>query len=376
MNNYITYGFISVVCLLQISCNVPKPENESNGISVKGDTILVADSSNLKLKMKIGKVEKHAYQLQITSAATVKAIPNKYAQIAPPFSGRIIKSYVRLGQKVEEGSPLFELISPGFIDAQKSFFQAKSQYKLSEQSLKRQKDLLQHGVGVQKDLEEAENNFEVQKKEYENSLAAINIYTADHESLALGQPLVVRSPIKGEMIVNNIVVGQFLRSDTEPVAVVAELSKVWVTGMVKEKDIRFIEEKDKVEIELIAYPGETIVGHVFHISQQVDESTRAIEVYVECVNINDINKHQKLKPGMYATVKFIEAPKEVIMVPAQAVMQKENKNFVFVQVEPGKFLKKYIETSNTENGNLIVTSGLVPGELIILEGGFYLLDAK
>ncbi|MBY0426452.1 MAG: efflux RND transporter periplasmic adaptor subunit, partial [Cytophagales bacterium] len=149
-----------------------------------------------------------------------------------------------------------------------------------------------------------------------------------------------------------------------------------VTGMVKEKDIRFIEEKDEVEIELIAYPGETIKGHVFHISQQVDESTRALEIFVECNNVRDPNGHYKLKPGMYATVKFIDAPIEVNMIPTKAAMQKENKNFVFVQVKPGKYMKRFIETGNTEGTNLIVTSGLKAGEIIINEGGFYLLEVQ
>ncbi|MBY0426134.1 MAG: efflux RND transporter periplasmic adaptor subunit, partial [Cytophagales bacterium] len=188
------------------ACKPTVEQKDNDDIKVSGDTIIIKSTAQLNGKLKLGKVQPHSYRLQISSAATVKAIPNKYAQIAPPFSGRLLKSYVRLGQHVDENAPLFELISPSFIDAQKLFFQAKSQYKLSEQNLKRQKDLLANGVGVVKDLEEAESNFEVQKKEYENAFAGMRIFAADPEVLVLGQPLVVRSPIKGEVIVNNIVV--------------------------------------------------------------------------------------------------------------------------------------------------------------------------
>ncbi|HSZ72998.1 MAG TPA: efflux RND transporter periplasmic adaptor subunit [Cytophagaceae bacterium] len=367
----------AAIVVFTLSCHHKKEqEEEVSNFVIKGDTILLSDQSGLASKIKVDQVAHKPYRLQITSAATVKAIPNKYVQIAPPFSGRVLQSNMRLGQKVEPGSELFQLSSPAFIDAQKLFFQAKSQYKLAEQNLKRQKDLLQNGVGIEKDLEEAESNFEVQKKEYENTLAGMKIFVTNPESLVLGQPLVVRSPIKGEIIVNNIVVGQYLKNETEPVAIVAELSKVWVTGMVKEKDIRFIEENDEVEIELIAYPGETIKGKVFHISQQVDEITRAVEVFVECDNVIDANKHQKLKPGMYATVKFIDSPENIIMIPVKSLMQDQNKNFVFVQLGPNKYVKRYVTTGNSENGNIIITKGLQIGEAIIVEGGFYLLGAK
>ncbi len=53
--------------------------------------------------------------------------------------------------------------------------------------------------------------------------------------MILGQPLVVRSPISGEIIENNIVTGQYLKDDTEPVAIVADLSEVWIAAQVKKK---------------------------------------------------------------------------------------------------------------------------------------------
>ena len=35
-----------------------------------------------------------------------------------------------------------------------------------------------------------------------------------------------------------------------------------------------------------------------------------------------------------------------------------------------------VETAQSENGKTIVETGLVGGERVIVEGGFYLLDAK
>lgn len=257
------------------------------------------------------------------------------------------------------------------MTAQKIFFQEKSEMQQAEKTLNRQKDLMANGVGTQKDLEEAQTAYEVQKKEYENAIIAIKIFKADPDNLALGQSLVVRSPIAGEIIDNKIVVGKFITDNAASVAIVAELSKVWVAGQVKEKDIRFIHELDECNIEIPAIPEKHIKGKVYHVNEFVDEDTRSVEVLVECDNTD-----HTLKPGMYVTVNFINAPTSAILVPATAILQKNDESFVFVEVAADKYLKRKIETANSDNGRVVIKSGLQNGDRVITEGGFYLSEAK
>ena len=52
---------------------------------------------------------------ELATAGIVKAIPNKYAQIAAPFAGRITRSFVHLGQHVKKNEAIFEINSPDFF---------------------------------------------------------------------------------------------------------------------------------------------------------------------------------------------------------------------------------------------------------------------
>ena len=104
--------------------------------------------------------------------------------------------------------------------------------------------------------------------------------------MILGPPMIVRSPIPGEVIKDNIVTGQYLKDDTEPIAIVADLSKVWIAAQVKEKDIRFINEGSSLDIEISALPGTVIKGNVYHVEEEVDEETRSIQVLSVCDNLN------------------------------------------------------------------------------------------
>lgn len=348
------------------SCGNSKDDDHGHtaGYTIKGDTVVLTENSNIKSRLKYSTVAKQDFVMELTTAGIVRAIPTAYAEIAPPFAGRVLKSYVRLGQKVNAGSPVFEISSPDYFNAQKNYFDARQEFRQTELNLKRQQDLLKNGVGVQRELEAAETEFTTKKSALSNASAALKIFNINPEKTVLGRPLIVVSPIRGDVLTNKIVIGQYLKEDAEPVAVVAGLSKVWIVGQVKEKDIRFIHTLDDVEVRVAAYPDRAIKGKIYHVNEIVNEETRSVEVLVECEN-----PHHDLKPGMYVTVLFKDTPESRILVPSRSVFQKEDKQFIFVKMDDIHFEKRQIETDGTSGGNVIVTSGLHTGEVIVSEGG-------
>lgn len=353
------------------SCKQHPAKEAPADFTLKGEVITIPENSPLKSKLKVVTVDTEPYRMQMMTAGTVKAIPTQYAEIAPPFQGRVTKTFLRLGMNTTVKTPLFEISSPDFITAQKVFFQEKTQFQQAERTLKRQKDLLANGVASQKDLEEAQAAYEVEKKEYENAVIGIKIFKADPEKLSLGQPLTVYAPITGEVIDNKVVLGQFIKDDAASVATIADLSKVWIAGQVKEKDIRYIHKGDDCEIDVAALPGKKIQGKVYHVNEIVDEDTRSIQVLIECTN-----KDRSLKPGMYVSVNYIDAPADAILVPLKSILQMNDANFVFVVTADGKYRKRKVETGNTEGDRVVIRSGLEKGEQIVSAGGFYLLEAK
>jgi membrane fusion protein, heavy metal efflux system len=351
-----------------VSCNNSKPDtvNENNPVS---DSILIPGNHDLTDKIRTVRVKPEPYHKKIITSGIVKAIPNNYAEIASPFSGRITRSFVSLGQKVNVGAPVFEISSPEFFEAGKAYYQSKQEMQLAEKNLKRQKDLLANGVGIQKDVEEAEVTYVLAKRDFENSNASLKVYHVDPDLLVLGQPLIVRSPIKGEVVENNIVIGQYLKDDAEPVAIVAELSTVWVIGQLKEKDINSVHRSDEVEIRLTGMPEVPIKGKVFHIGELLDEATRSVQIYILCENGDRI-----MKPGMFVTTRFSINPGNVIMIPAGSLYQMEESSFVFVFLGDDKYVKRCVEADGTDSNRVIIKSGLSPFEEIVTEGGSLLLE--
>lgn len=375
VNNKQSFLYLSLSFLLLgisfSSCQKKTSEEKEIHYTLDGDTIILTQASNIATRLKLLKITTGQFSTEISTAGVVKAIPNQYAEIASPFAGRVLKSFIRLGQNVSPGTPIFEISSPDYFNAQKEFFDAQQELKQTELNLNRQRDLLENGVGIQRELEEAETAYNTKKSALSNASAALKIFNADPTETVLGQPLIVRSPIQGEVIGNNIVIGQYLKEDAAPIAIVAELTKVWIAGEVKEKDINLIHSLDEVEVTAAAFPDKIIKGKLYHISKIVDEDTRSVQVLVECDN-----EDKGLKPGMYITVRFIGAPKASILIPTKAVLQMDEQTFVFVQTDKNKYIKRVIEGEAIANGETWVKSGLKAGETIVQEGGIFLLEAK
>lgn len=359
-----------IICWSLHSCNHSRQniEESAGRYLLRGDTITLANSNFLTSSIYLDTVIQQSVISALTATGTVRILPTSYAEVAPPFAGRVLKSYVTLGQKVKSGDPIFEISSSDYFETQKIYFDAKQELQQAEVNVKRQRDLWKHGVGIQREVEEAESLFTIKQLAFSNAESALKVFNVDPGHTTLGQPLRVLSPIGGRVVTNDIVTGQYVREDALPLAAIADLSKIGVSAQIKEKDIHKIRQQGEATIRLTASPHASFKGIIQHINDMFDEATRSVEVLIVCEN-----PQQELKPGMFAEISFENKINGVILVPASSVFQKEQEQFVFVKIDDRRFVKRSIAVAETFNGDLMVTSGLSPGEIIVGQGGALML---
>jgi cobalt-zinc-cadmium efflux system membrane fusion protein len=371
MKNRLSCLFCLFVC---VACANRSGSEEATGnsFSLKGEHITVAEQSPVLKHIKIQPVERGDYRPSFSASGIVIAIPSQYAGIASPFAGRVVKAWVCPGQRVAAGSPIFAVSSPDFTEACKVYFQAKAEMELARKNLRRERDLLANRVGMAKAVEEAEADCEIKQTEYERALAAMRVYQMDPDSLTLGHPLIIRSPLAGEVVKCEIVVGQYIREDADALVVVADLDRVWVKARVKEKDLPLLDRVADVRISLPALPDTLIAGSIRYVGNMLDEETRSVEVMVECGNRN-----RRMKPFMYGAVQFTGAPAPAVMAPEAAVLQGEDSRYVIVSEGENRFRKVNVTAApDAENRRTVILSGLREGEAIVTEGAFYFIEAR
>ena len=343
------------------------PRSESENIRASGDTVYIPAGSPVCARLTHHKVDEQEHLVQFITTGVVKPMSGHKAEMAAPFEGRIVKTFVKLGQKVTAGTPLFELSSSDYLESVRIFLQARREKELAEKNLKRKKDLLDSGIGSGREYDEAKLEFDLAEKEYEKTTAILKIFNLDPEDADLTRPLVIRSPIAGEVIRTDITVGQYIKSDSDPVIIIADLNKIWVIASVREKDLGSVTFQDQAEIFTESMPDKALKGYVDYIGNIMNEQTRSVEVYIECNNPG-----QLLKCGMFVTIRFYHKINNAIIVPSSSVLQDFDKCFLFVQADQETYVKKEVTVTSLPDKSMIVNSGVRPGDIIVSEGAIYL----
>ena len=339
-------------------------------VTYSADTVRVQAGSSIIQKIKIEETKVEPFSNEFKTVGTVRAKNGHYAEVGVPFDGRISRTNVRLGSKVRAGETLFEMSSPEFLEASRDYFQSLRSYEKAKADYQRKKDLLEYGLTSQKDLDEAFTEAENARHDKEYAEATLKVYGTNPEAVKSGEPMRVVSPVAGEVVLNNVTVGAFAKADDESLVIIADLSKVWVTALVKERFIGSVENGAVAEIITEAGPDEIIFGEIYNVGNVVDEETRSVQVVVACDN-----KSMKLKHGMYVSVHFLSKASDAVVVPSSAVFQGEKSSYVFVCTsEENVFIRRevVVGSSSDDKSKVSILSGLVPGENIIVSGGLYL----
>ena len=349
------------------SCSSPSEVNSTTpppNFERRGNLILIPERSSLRQRLTFDTAREENITIQLTAPAVVEANPDRYARICPPLAGRISQLNVRLGEAVQQGQLLAILQSPDYMAVQSDFTKAKSALLLARRNWGRQKDLFEHKITAQREVEQAQKELEAAQADLESVTARLRTLGLNPEAGTLGHPLEIRSPITGHVVEISATAGEFHNDSNAPLMSIADLSTVWLTANVQEKDIRHLAKGQQVNAVFPAYPGEVLRGKVLFVGDILDPDTRSIKVRVAVPNPGS-----RFKPGMFATVNFEGFPERVVTVTTTAVVQIGGTSFVFEQVKPWTLAPCEVVPGEQRGERIVIKRGLNGGATVLAREG-------
>ena len=339
----------------------PAPQALRNDTGLDDGSISVAEGSPLREKLKLETVESRPFRPRLLAPASVEADPAHMARIVPPLAGQVKRLLVRQGQVVKKGDPLFVLDAPDLVTARADFLRAKSVLVQAESALNRQKDLYEHSIAAKREVEDAETTFAVARDDLKRSTARLKLLGVD--SGELDEPLTVRAPMSGQVLSLATSPGEFRNDVTTPLLVVADLSSVWITASVPERDVQRVHVGDEAVARVAAFSGQEFKGRILFIENVLETDTRSVKVRIQFDN-----SEGRLKPGMFATVGFLGAPAPAIVVPSTALQVGES-TYVWVERSPWTFVRRPVQLASEGSDSAVVSEGLKPGERVVVQNG-------
>ena len=316
---------------------------------------------------------------EILAPGKIELNPGRVSRVLLPVPGRVTEVLVHLGDGVLQGQPLLQIESPeadaaesSYLQAEAAVTQAQAALTKAQADLDRATDLFEHNAIAKKEVLNTQNALAQAKAAVEQTQALREQATRRLGLLGLkpgnfGQRIVVRAPLAGKVLDVAVAAGEYRNDTNAPLMTVADLRTVWVSSDVPETYIRFIQVGERVDIELVAYPGETFHGRVTRIADTVDPQTRTVKVLAEMDN-----RQARFRPDMFGRIRHTEAMQAVVCVPAAAVIQNDGRTAVYVEKGPGQFEQREVTLGKRAGDRLPVTAGLRSGERVVSDGAILL----
>jgi membrane fusion protein, heavy metal efflux system len=317
-------------------------------------------------------------------------------QVFSPYTGRITKVFVAVGDVVAKGRPLFAIAGSEFAQAQNDLAAAVQtrdaagiQLKATQANRTRLLKLSTLDAVTGKDVEQSAvdlANAQAALRNDETALALVrsrlrvlgesDTTIDDLEKAAPGHILptdiVVPTPIAGVITQRAAGAGQYVQSAASGGAnalfTIADFSRVFFAAAVRETNVVGVRLGAPVEMTLQAFPRRVFHARVRYIAPSVDPTTHRIVVRSEIGNPDGL-----LKPGMFGSSRiFTGASATEIAVPEEAVVFEGDDARVWI-VGPNKTLAlRPIRAGKTLDGMVEVLAGLRSGDRVVTRGSVFI----
>lgn len=271
--------------------------------------------------------------------------------ISPEVPAKLIKIYVKEGQKVSAGQIIASLdgsvASSQIAEMENALILAKTNYE-------KQDRLWKQNIGSEMQYLQAKNNYENLQKSINTARQQLGKYT-------------ITSPINGTVDAIMANEGELVGSMTGgPIARVVNLKDIKVQAAVSEKYIGQIIKGQDVKVFFPSI-GLSLDEKIEAVGNVIDVNNRTFNVIVK-----PRSELSKLKPNMLGMITAYDyVQPNVISVPTRLIRTDGEQYFIYViHVNGSKMTveKRKIEIERQFPTETIVSKGLEDGDLIITEG--------
>ncbi|WP_277282723.1 efflux RND transporter periplasmic adaptor subunit [Veillonella caviae] len=308
---------------------------------------------------------------QLNNTYTGTVVAENSVAVHARVTGYVVEKYVKGGEQVVEGQPLYRIDSRQYesnvASAEANVAKADADLKNSEIDLNRYQILANQDAIARQRVDTQRSATEQARAVYEAQQAALKIAQDN-----LGDTIVY-APYSGTLRMDDVDLGTFVTAGSTTLVTIDSIDPIFVEfSMTEPEYLEFMannagDENSGTNLKLILANGEEYkggVGAVVQAAKSLDNSTGKLVLKASFPNPDHL-----LLPNMYATVVSPGAPlTNALLIPTRSIQQIMDKNFVFVIGADGTVTQKAVELGGTSGAFTIIKSGLADGDEIVVDG--------
>ncbi|MEN3975990.1 efflux RND transporter periplasmic adaptor subunit [Emcibacter sp. SYSU 3D8] len=303
---------------------------------------------------------------------TVESLHN--VTLRPQVEGVLAEVLFQEGQMVRKGDLLARIddrsIAAALAQAQAEKARNEAQLRAAEQDLTRYENLVKEEAISRQTVEQQQGTVGELRAAVNASAAAV---AAAQVQLSYTR---ITAPVTGRVGLRRVDPGNLVRaSDSDGLVTVAQIAPISVVFSLPQTLLTSVQPllKQPDRALVTAYDRDNgtplAEGRLSMIDNQIDTATGTIKLRAEFDNADG-----SLWPGQFVTVRLQigQSPKATVVSP-RAVKQGLDGPFVF-RINNGKAEVVPVTLGYTTDSEVVITSGIAPGETIVSDGQSRLKD--
>ena len=289
--------------------------------------------------------------------------------VSMPLGGYLKTTKLLPGMHLTKGEIIASMEDLQYIQLQQEYLITKSKLQFAETEFNRQKELNQSKAASDKVFQQTQMEYNSEKislSALAEKLKLINIVPQQLTESNLSKSVNMYSPIDGFVSKVNVNIGKYVN----PADVLFELvntSDIHLNLKIFEKDL----EKLSIGQKVIANTNLSDKKHICEIiliSQDIsDDGTAEVHCHFK-------NYDKTLLPGMYMNAEIEINNTNSFVLPEDAVVSYEGKEYIFISKGKNEFTLKRVETGKQENNLIEILNGkLFEKKQIVTKGAYTLL---
>ncbi len=366
----ITILFIS---LIQFSC--------TNTNSQKQEEIQEEEAKSLNIKftkqqvelagIKTGTFYEETMHHHIECTGKVTLRPQNKATVSVPVNGFVEQINTTLGAWVDKGFIAMTLRHSDYIDMQTDYLKTSSEFEFAEKEYQRQQILRKEDAISEKAFQKTKANYEVlraQKAGLAAKLKMIGISAQKITAENIVNTIEVKVPISGYVDEINVDLGEMVTPDKYLMKVINNRENS-VTLDVFAQYKNMLELEQEVEYSISGVENNTFKARIVSIGQSIDPHKKTLQVLAQPLNDNNF-----FAQGTFVDALIFTPGKISKVLPKQAVISRDGKNYIYIQRSAGEYEKVEVEILQVHDGHVKIKEvDSLKSEDIVLKGVNYLV---